>query len=108
MISGKALIWFGDKVFIWSVQQHLVTTITVELTTKWSILFIVDTKTGIRELTYSELGDGDPSGHFCDHCPRPMSVLDYAERNGFEIDDLAWELIVGRWMIEVQNYGYLK
>lgn len=79
--------------------------LTVELYTKWYGLYLVDPSGKIEELSFPEdLGSG-PTGimPYCDHVPNPEVVLRFAKAHGYQLDELAAELLVGRWEIEVRG-----
>lgn len=92
--------------------------ITVEFYTKWYELFVVDTETDEittlrnwceqykcdREL-FEKLIDIDGNGinlTWVDHCVNPLAILEFAKQNPeCTVDEYAFELIVGRWSIEI-------
>ena len=75
-----------------------VPTLTVELYVKWYTLYLVHPDERIEEVLY-------PLNGFVDHVPKPAAVFDFAKENGYDIEPLAWEMIVGRWEIDVrENY----
>jgi hypothetical protein len=41
----------------------------------------------------------------CDHAPNPRAVYRYAAAKGFQIDNEAFEMMIGRWELEYhENY----
>lgn len=40
---------------------------------------------------------------YCDHVPNPRAVMWFAYTNRFLLDELAFELIAGRWSFEVKD-----
>lgn len=83
--------------------SHLVVpTITVALDTKWYRLFLLLPDLDSRgEHRVVELEFPDPPEFkgtpYVDHVPNPRCVLFFARVYGYVIDDLAWELMIGRW-----------
>lgn len=82
-----------------------VPTISVTLAPKWSCLYLI--AAGGQEV--AELPFPDPA-HFSgspyiDHVPNPRAVLAYAKQHNYLIDDLAWELMIGRWETIVEGPG---
>lgn len=79
-------------------------TISVELYDKWYNLQLIHTDLTVKSINFPELNlfyDSEPN--VCDHCPNPKTVREFANRNNFQIDNLAYELIVGRWNIEYRE-----
>ena len=78
--------------------------LTVELSRKWYGLCLVRPSRTVEELDFGilEVLRQAPFGpSLCDHVPNPAFVERLAEEKGWEIDDFAWELIVGRWHAEI-------
>ncbi len=88
----------------------LLPTITVDASEKWYRLFAMLPDGTVREIDFcTELDEprfcGDESA-YCDHVPNPVAVQRYALTYGYEIDPLAFEIMVGRWEIEYHSrYG---
>lgn len=81
-------------------------TLTVELYSKWYGLFLVYPNGEIQEMPFP-YDETCPKGEvpFVDHVPNPNAVIAYADANEYLIDNLALEMIVGRWEIEIrENY----
>ena len=76
-------------------------TLTVELYVKWYSLFIIKPSGEVEAVGFMELEKGFQNAAFVDHVPNPAAVEAYAQMMGYEIDELAWDLIVGRWQSEV-------
>lgn len=81
---GWALTWarppMGDRKVL-----------TVELYEKWYALQLLDENGGVSEVEFPE---------FRDHCPDPVAVQLLAVREGYYMDPLALEMIIGRWELE--------
>lgn len=88
--------------------------LTVELYTKWYNLYLIKSEPTefvpqgigwlkVYSLDFGHLEDVCPSGWspYCDHVPNPLVVNLFARRNGYEVDELAGNLIAGRWQEEV-------
>ena len=79
--------------------------LTVELYTKWYELILIEKKGddfNAYSIHFGHLQDVAPAGvsPYLDHAPNPLCVKLFAHRNGYHIDELALELITGRWQIE--------
>jgi hypothetical protein len=91
--------------------------LTVELTTKWYELILIvwdpheldpDDPNDVLDLFraysvhFGHLEKVAPAGvsPYLDHAPNPLCVNLFACRKGFHVDELALELITGRWQIE--------
>lgn len=72
--------------------------ITVEIYPKWYELFVIHPDGGIEALLFHELDDGEGTT-YVDHCPNPRKVEAYAEKHGMYVDEIALELIAGRWVL---------
>ncbi len=81
-------------------QQYPIGTavLTVELRTKWYELWLVrgEERTPVH---FGHLDDGQGTP-FVDHVPNPEAVRRYAEKHGYVLDELADDLITGRWQNE--------
>ena len=85
--------------------------LTVALSSKWYGLCLLRTwregvvhRIAVEELDFGVLEEirQAPFGpSLCDHVPNPAFVERLAQEKGWEIDDLGWELIVGRWHAEI-------
>ena len=40
---------------------------------------------------------------YCDHAPNPRAVYRYAQARGYQLDNEAFEMIIGRWEIEYRD-----
>jgi hypothetical protein len=74
-------------------------TITVELYCKWYTLYLVTAPDQAVEIPFPEMA-ALTSSPWHDHCPNPEHVTAFCESQGYELDELAHELIVGRWTLE--------
>lgn len=84
--------------------------ITCEIYSKWYELFIVDSSGSITPLTFGEIDEavfyhykGKITPIYVDHTPNPAAVRAFADLSNIEVNDLAMEMITGRWMIEVES-----
>jgi hypothetical protein len=75
-------------------------TITVELAEKWYSLWLVRPSGQIEPIPFPEIMEMDDCS-FVDHAPNPDAIRAYADAQDFEVDLVAFELIVGRWETEV-------
>ena len=91
-------------------------TITVELRTKWYELFLITVEPKefypkgwdwlqVYSIHFGHLDDAVPTGMtpFVDHVPNIDAVRLFAARQDYEIDELAVDLITGRWHNEVAD-----
>lgn len=82
--------------------------VTVELWVKWYGIWIVFPGEKMRALESpfpqwrGLIRKGSP---YVDHVPNPRCVEAFADLNGYTIDDLAAELMIGRWELEVNTMG---
>jgi hypothetical protein len=78
--------------------------LTVELYCKWYGLQLLRPDGTVEEVAFPEEGWA-PEGEsaYCDHVPNPKAVARFAEHQGYLIDLLAMELMVGRWELEVRD-----
>jgi hypothetical protein len=99
------LVWSGALI------MGIRPTVTVEMYSKWYSLFVV--RVGYDEVTIEEFpfpddlefcgGNETP---FLDHAPNPVVVARWALKNGFCVDDVAMETMIGRWEREYrETYG---
>jgi hypothetical protein len=98
-----------------SVYKPTDTILTVEFYVKWYSLFTItgyDAKTTsgnvkVTEIDFDQIPFRDDEGEFsayCDHVPNPTNVKRLAEERGWYLDELAKELIAGRWQLEIVDY----
>ncbi len=85
--------------------------VTVELYPKWYGLFVVQGDS-FEEVPFPMWEDIDQiklsQSPFRDHVPNPECVIDWCNKHGYKIDELALELMVGRWELETENaYSHL-
>jgi hypothetical protein len=78
--------------------------LTVEIASKWYQLYLIRPDGSVHGLDFGRLEQ--PAfmlgiSAYCDHVPNPQAVRRLAEVNSWTLDDLAEELIVGRWQLEV-------
>lgn len=84
-------------------------TLTVELYEKWYDLYLVAPDGTVTEVSFGDLEDrrycaGDQTA-VADHVPNPVVVAAYAQFHEYWVDNLAYELMVGRWEISAEeNY----
>jgi len=93
---GHLLIFCGDP------ESKPV--LTAENYSKWYELFLVMPDGTVGEVGFGELHElADERGvsPYVDHVPNPSLVSVLAERRGWSIDHVSYEVMVGRWEIEV-------
>ena len=86
--------------------------LTVEISSKWYSLFLIHGDRSIEQIDFgylSEIWDDHPDrprfgSAYVDHCPNPHAVELLADQKDWWLDDLAYELIWGRWATEVLDY----
>jgi len=77
--------------------------LTVELYCKWHELWLILPSRNIVAVQFSDLEewwDGSTAA-YVDHVPNPEAVRAFAECKGYVINELAEELMEGRWKLEV-------
>lgn len=87
-------------------------TVTVEVASKWYGIYLatpVDEASGMCEIAEWDFGVLEPfrcpgsGSYFVDHVPNPNAVRQFCAAKDYELDDLGFELIVGRWLTEVEG-----
>lgn len=79
-------------------------TLTVELYEKWYTLFLVHSDNSVEEVLFpSSPNYTAGEAPYVDHVPNPKVVARFARACNYDIDILAFELMVGRWEIEVRD-----
>ena len=80
--------------------------LTVELYMKWYRLYVITPDREVIAVGFDQLDTVFKEGSaYVDHAPNPAAVRAYAESKGYYINDLAEELLVGRWQLEVVESG---
>ena len=80
--------------------------ITVEATGKWYRLWVVKPGVKYEALSFLELdevGSADEyrmGSAYVDHVPNPRYVVRYAKLHDYDVDEVALEVMVGRWELE--------
>jgi len=85
--------------------------LTVEYYVKWYALYLVKVEKpagadlpifSIYKIHFGHLDGVRPDGvsAYCDHVPNPLVVRIFAARYGYHLDELADDLITGRWQNE--------
>lgn len=74
--------------------------LTVELVEKWYNLILICSDGTIEEVFFPT---SDKTTSFVDHCPNPIVVEKYARKKGYHLDILAFEMMIGRWEMEVKD-----
>lgn len=75
--------------------------LTVDLYVKWYSLHLVLPDGSVQRVTFGELEPfADDVLPYVDHTPNPTVVEKFAAAKGYDIDELAFEMMVGRWKIE--------
>lgn len=88
--------------------------LTVEFYVKWYELFLITQNEArflvIESVHFGFLEDICPSGISAsvDHVPNPLVVRLFSRQNGYEIDELAEDLIKGRWQNEVVEQDVME
>lgn len=86
--------------------------LTVELYPKWYGLQLISIDGSVNELPFPDRaslksafaqGLDDTEAAFVDHVPNPIYVMRWASQEGHHLDELALELIIGRWVYEVKD-----
>lgn len=110
LIADKERIYRSERGIKLMLRRRRIVkpTITVEDYLKWYSLYIVNESGRVIPLSFGDLPKPDLSGDGCsytDHVPNPRSVVLYANRHKYDVDDRSFECIVGRWELEAtRNY----
>ena len=87
-------------------QRELLLTVpvlTVELYCKWYELWVVHPNLDLMTVSFMDLEEHWAGFAFVDHTPNPGAVRNLAEAKGWYLNELADELITGRWKLEVED-----
>ena len=76
--------------------------LTVENYQKWYSLYLIDENRNVTVINDHETKSYSGIA-WHDHVPNPDFVIALAKDNGWHIDEVSLEAIVGRYMIEVKN-----
>lgn len=81
--------------------------LTVALAEKWYCLYLVDVYDFAVVKFDCWHDDAAALGvvPYVDHVPHPLAVEKFAKRVGYELDALAFELLVGRWELEAGGWS---
>lgn len=95
----------GTSLVITNQRERTRPLLTVEFYVKWYTLCLVFQDGSVKTVGYDELEPYTPNNEaaYVDHVPNPSSVKNFAEKKNYDLDELAYELIVGRWAIEVKE-----
>src|SRR5262245_5113245 len=85
--------------------------LTVELYTKWYTLYLIERvefgAIQISKVWYdafdTEALRPDGQSAFVDHVPNPIAIRNFADAKKYHVDELATDLLMGRWMNEVAD-----
>ena len=80
--------------------------ISVELDPTWYCLQIIHPDGQVEQVPFPTVDGQTPS--YVGHVPNPRAVEAWAEEQGYDIDILSYELMIGRWTIEVKEEYPLK
>lgn len=91
-----------DLVLVYQgTSPKTVPTLTCELWVKWYSLYLVHPDGSVSKINppIDDLEDfnWDDESVVGDHCWNPKVLGRYAEAQGWEIDDLSFDVIAGRW-----------
>jgi len=91
-----------------------ITTVCIENYCKWYTPYVVkpDGSIDAFTVTYEDLEEHCPPGESCmdssGHVFNPRAIARMAEARGFRMDDASYELMVGRWVLEVlESYHFM-
>jgi hypothetical protein len=94
----KNAIYYSDRgfplVFTGVLRQGSSSVLTVENYLKWYSLYLVEPDGSVRVIEFPD--------EFCDHVPYPASVQKLANDNGWFMCSESMEMIVGRFVLEVE------
>ena len=83
-------------------------TLTVENYVKWYNLYLVMTDGTVEEVSIDLIKQFEIEFNLIllhNHCFNPLAIEKFADWCGWLLDDVSYEVIVGRWVIEVEeNY----
>jgi hypothetical protein len=75
---------------------------------KWYHLLLVDGDWAVHHVWPTEQDAPAGESAYRDHCPNPKAVIRLAARLGAQLDERAYELIVGRWVLQEQSGMSIK
>ena len=78
-------------------------TITVENYIKWYSLWLRMPDGTAQALAFPEILARADSA-YRDHVPNPMHVALYARERGYDIEETALEIMIGRWVLEAEGH----
>jgi hypothetical protein len=100
-MAHKFVTYLSDRsiplVFNGEMHESHPAVVTVENYLKWYSLFLVKPDGSVEKIAY------DGSIQWADHVPNPSDIETYAEKNGYDIDREAMDMIVGRWVTEIEG-----
>jgi hypothetical protein len=108
-LEDKLMSMRGKPLVLSAPYAWVTPVLTVEFHTKWYEIFLIDKEGGrlvVYSVNFGYLDDVCPPGMspYVDHVPNPICVKLLARRKGFELDELAENLITGRWQDEVVDF----
>ena len=84
-------------------------TITVENYIKWYDLYLIDTDGKVATIPYElmeEISNEFNILFMGDHIFNPEAVIRLVDKHGWVIDDVSYEVIIGRWEQEMKDNYY--
>jgi hypothetical protein len=80
--------------------------VTCEISSKWYSLLLIHPDSRVETIQFpDEPCCGSP---WVDHAPNPRHVVAYAERMGYDIDEVALDCIAGRFWQEGLNENFYE
>jgi hypothetical protein len=75
--------------------------VKVSLEEKWYGLLLQHSNGHVEEIPFPDMGNYSKLGSpYIDHTPNPRHVAFWAAQEGYRLDPVSFELLVGRWMLE--------
>ena len=88
-------------IFIRKAEDNITTPVlTAELSSKWYTLYLIHPN-GSVEAIDPNIEDDDV--RYIDNLWHPEDLVKFCEKRGYGIDELFYEMLLGRWMNEIEN-----
>lgn len=101
--------YYSDREFplvYWQeTNEHLdCPVLTIENAAKWTALYLIHLNGRVERIDFPTETPAVGEMPFLDHVPNPLSVKKLADQNAWVLDTAAFEMIIGRWEMEVKGH----
>ena len=101
--DGEHTIRFSERgiplIYMYDTDPEL-PILTAEHYSKWYTLYLVHPDNTIEKIDPYAI---DSDIRFCDNVWHPDDIVNFVENNNLMIDGLFYEMLVGRWVTEVEE-----